>query len=90
MKIATNGEGNPHKVPFAKAVKMLPEGNQIHTFRGGGFMIIGADWKRSTLLGAMKKYGVELSGPSATSMGHELVLNDSSYLFIATKMKEKK
>jgi hypothetical protein len=74
---------------FEEAEKMLPDGEWVHTFRGGGMMMIGADWKRKDILDALKEYKPELSGEMATSMGHGLVLEDKmGYLFIATREQD--
>lgn len=74
------------KLSLSDAVKMLPEGDTIHTFRSGRAMLIGADWSRIQIITAMEKFGVELSGPSATFMNHGLVLKDETgHLFIETK-----
>lgn len=71
---------------FDEAVAMLPEADRIHTFRGTGPILIGADWQRQKLLDAIKQFGAELSGPSATRMRHGMVLiDDKGMLFIETK-----
>ena len=43
---------------------MLPNADRIHTFRGTGPLLIGADWPRAVLLDAIREYGAELSGAS--------------------------
>ncbi len=63
---------------------MLPDGDEVHTFRSAPGMMLGADWDRQTVIAAMAECGVELSGPMATAMGHGLVLFDPKPLFIAT------
>jgi hypothetical protein len=68
-----------------EAVALLPDGDDIHTFRGSGGIMLGADWDRQTVIAAMAECGVEKSGPMATAMGHGLVLHDPKPLFIATK-----
>lgn len=72
-------------VPFAEAVAMLPEGPMVHTFRASPGMMLGADWDRQTVIGAMAECGVELAGPMATAMGHKLVLFDPKPLFIEVR-----
>lgn len=73
-------------LPFDVAVAMLPEGEQIHTFRGSGAMILGCDWDRLDIIAAIEKHGAELSGKTATAMNHGIVLKDDhGYLFIETK-----
>jgi hypothetical protein len=79
-------QNNRHKLSLSEAEAMLPEGDDIHTFRGGGAMLIGADWRRKQILCAIEKHGAELSGPTATAMRHGLVLfDDRGALFIATR-----
>jgi hypothetical protein len=68
-----------------EAVALLPDGDDIHTLRGGGGMMLGADWSRREVIAAMAECGVEKAGPMATAMGHGLVLHDPKPLFIATK-----
>lgn len=72
-------------VPFEEAVAMLPDGDDIHTFRSSPMCLIGADWRREQIIEAIRDGGVELAGPTATSMGHGLVLCNDRTLFIATK-----
>ena len=79
-------QGERVKLTFDDAVAMLPDGDNIHTFRSGPFMLIGADWGREPLTEAIRKYGAELSGQMATNMDHGLVLiDDRGPLFIETK-----
>jgi len=67
------------------ALKMLPDKQSIHTFRGGGMMIIGCDCSRESIVKAIKSHEVELSGDTATRMGHAMCLeDDKGWLFIET------
>lgn len=72
---------------FDEAVKMLPDSDDIHTFRNPpNGMLIGADWHKEKLIVLIKKYGVQLSGDQARDLGHGLVVKDDmSYIFIETK-----
>lgn len=74
-------------ITFEEAVKMLPDGDYVHTFRSSApGIVIGADWSREDLLEKMKKAGLELSGAAATAMKHGIALiDDQGPLFIATK-----
>lgn len=74
-------------ITFEEAVKMLPDGDAVHTFRSPApGLMIGADWSREDLLEKMKKAGLELSGTAATAMKHGIALiDDQGPLFIATK-----
>jgi len=69
-----------------QAENLIADGEYVHTFRQGGFMLIGADWKREDILEALKIYPPELSGVSATSIGHGLVFIDKAGpVFVETK-----
>lgn len=71
---------------FEDAVAMLPDGEFIHTFRPGRGFALGADWEREEIIQAIKTGSPELSGETATAMGHGLVIqNNGSYLFIETR-----
>ena len=73
-------------VAFDDAVAMLPDGDEIHTFRNTANILIGADWSRKTLIEWLKEHRTELSGPMAAGMGHGLVgFDGAGPLFIATK-----
>ena len=80
--------GNEDRVfiEYEKAIAMLPDGEDVHTFRANGMgMMLGADWKRESLLEKMEENEIELSGPMATGMGHGIVLIDETGpLFIET------
>jgi len=66
--------------------KMMPEGDQVHTYMQGGFTLIGADLDRLEVLKAATEYGCELSGDQATAMKHGAVTwtEDGSPVFIET------
>lgn len=83
---STTTDDDRKKLSLEEATVLLPDGDDIHTFRGGGGMLLGADWRRAKILEAIEKYGVELAGPTATAMKHGLVLfDDRGALFIATR-----
>jgi len=69
-----------------EALAMLPEGDHIHTFRGGVGMMIGADWDRADVVTAIREtQRRELSGAVASAMGHRLcIAAGGALLFIAT------
>ena len=78
------------KLSAAEAIAMLPDKEDIHTFRNPGGMLVGADWGREIIVEAIEKCGCELSGDQATTMKHGLVLQDEhGYLFIETKAPKK-
>lgn len=68
---------------------MLPIADEIHTFRQAGPCMFGADWDRDDLIAAMRAApSIELSGPMATQIGHELVIKDATgWLFIQASQK---
>jgi len=75
-------------ISFEQAIKMLPDKENIHTFRSTSICILGADHDRVGLIETMKKFQdkIELSGKVATGMGHGLALiDDRGPLFIETK-----
>src|SRR5688500_656423 len=73
------------KLTVDEAISVLPDGDSVHTFRGGGMLMIGADWSRSAIEEAIREAdGAELTGAMARGMKHGIVLNDGSWLFIAT------
>lgn len=77
-------------VPFKEAKKRLPTGSKVHTFRESGPIKFGADWAKKDVLAIMKKHEISETGPMAQATNHGLVIFDESgYLFIATKPKEK-
>lgn len=78
---------------YDEAVSLLPDGDEIHTFVNGPFLI-GADWSREDILDKLKKSTIELSGPSASGMGHGIAaytVDGKSYkglLFIETNAEK--
>ncbi len=77
-------------VSFDKAVAILPEGDEIHTFRQAGHVLLGASWPRQDILDLMREFPVEETGETATRMGHALAVEDKPgrWLFIASKATE--
>ena len=73
-------------ITFEEAVKRIPEGDNIHTFKQSGPFLIGADSPRAELLEAMQKAAaIEVTGDHAQSMNHGLAIRDGdTWLFIAT------
>jgi hypothetical protein len=69
-----------------QAIAMLPDGDEIHTFRSAGSCLIGADWPRAKLIAELRASKPELAGEQATAMKHGLCLfQGGSPLFIRTK-----
>lgn len=70
----------------AEAEALIPDNEQIHTFRQGGFTLIGADWDRKDILELFKTGLPRSAGPRATAMRHGMVCEDHrGYIFIETK-----
>lgn len=71
---------------LGEAIKRLPEGDMVHTFRQLGPVLIGANYKRNELIDAMwNAVEIEVAGPAAQAMKHGLVICDEEgALFIAT------
>lgn len=70
-------------ISFDEAVKLLPEGDTIHTFRNSGSMLLGADWGREALLAAMRDTEIHITGKAAQAMKHGLaIIHNGSWLFI--------
>lgn len=76
--------GDP--VALAEAVALLPEGALIHTFRGGGYALLGADWPRDAILEALRAARViRTAGELAQRLKHGLAIPEGgSWLFIET------
>lgn len=69
-----------------QAVAMLPDGDDIHTFRQGGPCLIGADWQRCDIINLINAFTPELAGEQATAMGHGLcIIDNRGPLWIKTK-----
>ena len=73
-------------ISLDEAIKRLPGGDMVHTFRQGGPCLIGADHERARLIEAMRSApAIEVTGPAAQAMGHGLAICDEhGWLFIAT------
>lgn len=78
-------ETNRSTLTVDEALSVLPDGDDIHTFRGGGMAVIGADWSRPGIEELIReKGGAELTGGMSRGMKHGIAVNDGSWLFIAT------
>lgn len=67
-----------------QALSMLPDGDQIHTFRSMGFALIGCDWSRSGLEKEIREKQCEVGGDQCQAMNHGLVVwtSETEPLFI--------
>lgn len=58
-----------------EAISLLPDGPTVHNFKGGGMVLMGADWDRESAIDAIRSaYAVELGGGASYSMGHPLAV----------------
>lgn len=74
-------------ITFEEATNLLNDGENIHTFRNGSGMLLGADHSREGLLKTMKQHEatLQIGGDMCRKMKHGLILEDSAgYLFIET------
>lgn len=78
---------------FAEAVKLLPEGDTIHTFFNLHNILVGSDWSLAEVLNKLGEEGVriELTGEKARETGHGMCVHPkkdtyykSDILFIET------
>jgi len=83
---AENDMDDKELITLDEAVKRLPSGDTVHTFRQGGPYLIGADHERDRLIEAMRAaQEIEVTGPQAQAMGHGLAICDEhGWLFIET------
>lgn len=75
------------KVTKEQALRLIGDGEAIHTFREAAFCIVGCDWKRKEMIEAFDKYEdtFQLAGENAKIFKHGLALEDESgYVFIET------
>lgn len=71
-----------------QAEAMLPDGDAIHTFQQSmtSGVLIGCDLPRARVLEMIRNGQPELSGETATRMGHGLAVSTGSgHVFVATK-----
>ncbi len=52
---------------YDEAVSLLPDGDDIHTFKNAPFGLIGADWSREDILNKLKEDDIiiQLTGEQA-------------------------
>ena len=70
-----------------EAINLLPNSKDIHTFRQGGFALIGCDIQKKSILKTLNEHEdtIELTGATARNMNHGLVVKDETgMLFIET------
>lgn len=57
-----------------EAISVLPEGDNIHTFRSAGTALLGADWMRKELINTISESLCEVGGEACRAMRHGLVV----------------
>ena len=73
-----------------QAISILPEGDEVHTFRNAGTLLMGCDMLKASLEDKIRKSDyLELTGATAKGMGHGLVVYDENalqegFLFVET------
>ena len=67
-----------------EAIKLLGDAKEIHTFRSGSMMLIGADRSRESVIDALRSnpQSIEIGGEQCRAMGHGLVVDSGGPLFI--------
>lgn len=68
-----------------QAISAIAKRGDIHTFRSSPSVLIGTDWRRKTLVKALRDAGpegIEIGGEACMRMGHGLVLHSGGPLFI--------
>ena len=73
-----------------QATALLPEGEEIHTFRSSPGILFGADWPREKILKAIATHECCLAGPQSEAMGHGLAIFVDGWLFVEVKKQLKK
>jgi len=72
-------------IPFEEAVKLLPEGESIHTFMNpAAAVLVVADWSRARILQVLHQAEeIHVTGEQAQAMGHGLCVKfKGDWLFI--------
>jgi len=74
------------KVSLTQAIKLLPKGRYVHTFRDEVGILFGCDFRKKDIIELMRKHKhtLELTGKNARAMDHGLAIDDAGYLFIKT------
>jgi hypothetical protein len=58
-----------------EAESLLPEGDYVHNYKGGGAILLGVDYGRAEAVAAFKAaHMIEIGGPSCKAMRHPLAV----------------
>jgi hypothetical protein len=74
-----------------QAKALIGKRKDVHTFRSGMNILIGADWRRKAILEAIDKTDtIEIGGDQCKKMGHALVIwtSDNDPLFVECDKEE--
>lgn len=73
------------KLTVEQLESILPDKDDVHTFMQGGFALIGADWSKDEVLKEAAEFSAELSGETATAMGHgAVIMSGRGAVFVET------
>lgn len=68
-----------------QAIEIMNDGESVHTFRSGGIALIGCDWNRDDLIGAINSSECEIGGEMCQAVNHGLVVWTDGPLFVECK-----
>lgn len=87
-KYTLPADGSRQYLTPKEAIAFLPDGDTVHTFRGGGRVLLGCDWEKQQIIDAINTAkNLEVTGTTAQSMRHGLAIHeqDGGMLFVETK-----
>lgn len=66
-------------ITFEQAIKVLPDGESVHTFYNPRFGLVGADWDKNEVIDKLRKSDIiELTGEKARGTGHGICAYDKT------------
>jgi hypothetical protein len=68
----------PRKLTRIEVDAALAKGDEVHTFKQAGPVLLGCHWPRAGLLRLAETNGAELAGPAATKALHGVVVFDGN------------
>jgi hypothetical protein len=74
-----------------KAIDLLNDGEEIHTFRNPNGILIGCDIERETIIEYLNSNHdkIEIGGETCRNLNHSIVLKDKvGFLFIETNTEK--
>lgn len=80
----------PTTIDYEGAVALLPDGDEIHTFRQAGPVLLGCDRSRESILEHLQRAPeILITGEMAQALNHGLAVDSDGIMFIETKPSEK-